>query len=112
MKPLSILFILSLLVMSFAVINTQLHVTVRDELGNLVEGATIQLYANEQDFTKEVNKVAEATTDKKGIARFKSLNATVCYVIVRKDDKDNAGAAEQTGKLDAGRINKVTIIIQ
>jgi hypothetical protein len=33
-------------------------------------------------------------------------------VIARKGDKDNSGGGEQTGKLEANRINKVTIIIE
>jgi hypothetical protein len=34
------------------------------------------------------------------------------FVIVRKDDKDNSGGGERTGKLEEKRINKVTIAIQ
>ena len=32
--------------------------------------------------------------------------------MAKKDDKDNAGGGEQTGKLEANRINKVTIVIK
>jgi hypothetical protein len=97
---------------AFQIIKTQLHITVRDELGNTVEEATVQLFENEDDYLKEENIVAEATTDKKGIARFKELKDIPYHVIVRKDDKDNSGGGEKTDKLDAKRINKVTIIIQ
>lgn len=97
---------------AFQIIKTQLHITVRDELGNTVEEATVQLFESEEDYLKEENVIAEGFTDKKGIVKFKDLQEMPYYVIVRKDDKDNSGGGEQTGKLDAKRINKVTIIIQ
>lgn len=97
---------------AFQIIKTQLHITVRDELGNLVEEATVQLFETEDDYLKEENVVAEGVTDKRGIVRFRELQEIPYYVIVRKDDKDNSGGGEQTGQLTGKRINKVTIIIQ
>jgi hypothetical protein len=105
---LSILLVLS----GFQIIKTSLHVTVRDETGNTVEGATIQLFETEEDYTAEKNVVAEGTTDKKGYLKLKDLKAIPYFIIVRKDDKDNSGGGEQVEKLDAKKINKVTIIIQ
>jgi len=106
--------ILSLLVLlsSFQLIKTTLHITVRDELGNIVEGATVQLFETEDDYLKEQNKVAETVTDKYGIGKLKDLKAIPYHVIVRKDDKDNSGGGEKTAPLEAKRINKVTIVIQ
>ncbi len=115
MNPLSkILTSLSLAILlsGFQLIKTQLSVTVRDELGNIVEGATVQLFETEQDYLKEENVVAEGTTDKNGNLKLKELKAIAYYVIVRKDDKDNSGGGERTAKLEAKRINKVTIVIQ
>jgi hypothetical protein len=97
---------------SFQIIKTTLTVTVRDELGNIVEGAKVQLFENEADYTAEKNVAAEGVTDKKGILKLKELKAIAYYVIVRKDDKDNSGGGEQVGKLEEKKINKVTIIIQ
>jgi hypothetical protein len=99
-------------VSAFQLIKTTLTVTVRDELGNIVEGAKVQLFENEADYTAEKNVVAEGVTDKKGILKLKELRAIAYYVIVRKDDKDNSGGGEQVGKLEEKKINKVTIIIQ
>ena len=99
-------------VSAFQIIKTTLTVTVRDELGNTVEGAKIQLFENEADYTAEKNVAAEGVTDKKGILKLKELKAIPYYVIVRKDDKDNSGGGEQVGKLEEKKINKVTIIIQ
>ncbi len=106
--------ILSLLIAltAFQIIKTSLNITVRDELGNIVEGATIQLFENEDDYLKEANVAAEGVSDKNGIVKLKELKAIAYYVIVRKDDKDNSGGGERTAVLEAKRINKVTIVIQ
>ena len=115
MTPLSKIFgivSLAILVSSFQLIKTTLHITVRDDLGNIVEGANVQLFEAEEDYLKEVNVAAEGTTDKNGIVKFKDLKAISYYVIVRKDDKDNSGGGERTAELEAKRINKVTIVIQ
>lgn len=101
-----------LLVMSFQIIKTTLSVTVRDELGNTVEGASVQLFETEEDYTKEENVAAQGVTNAKGVLKLKELKATSYFVIVRKEDKDNSGGGEQTGKLEENKINKVTIIIQ
>ena len=115
MKPITkVLFatIFMMALMSFQLIKTQLTITVRNELGNIEGGVKVQLFETEADYTAEKNVAAEGVTDKKGIIKFKELKATSYYVIARKDDKDNSGGGEQTGKLEANKINKVTIIIQ
>ena len=94
------------------IFKTSLTVTVRDELGNTVDGASLKLFVNEDDYKKETNVVAEATSDAKGIAKFKDLKPLAYFIIVRKGDKDNAGGGEQINKLDEGRINKTTVVIQ
>jgi hypothetical protein len=104
----SLLIILS----GFQIIKTTLNLTVRDEVGNTVEGATVQLFEKEEDYTAEKNVAVEGTTDAKGILKLKDLKAMSYFVIVRKDDKDNSGGGERTGKLEEKRINKVTIVIQ
>jgi hypothetical protein len=97
---------------AFQLIKTTLHVTVRDELGNTVKGASVQLFETEEDYNKEENVAAQGVTDEKGILKLKELKAASYYVIVRNDDKDNSGGAEKTPKLEEKKINKVTIIIQ
>src|SRR5687768_5871483 len=96
----------------FQIIKTTLNLTVRDEVGNTVEGATVQLFEKEEDYTAEKNVAVEGTTDAKGILKLQDLKAMSYFVIVRKDDKDNSGGGERTGKLEEKRINKVTIVIQ
>jgi hypothetical protein len=103
---------IAILLSGFQLIKTTLHITVRDDLGNIAEGATVQLFETEDDYNKEVNVVAEGTSDKYGIVKFKDLKAIAYFVIIRKDDKDNSGGGERTAVLEAKRINKVTIVIQ
>jgi uncharacterized protein (DUF2141 family) len=104
----SLLIVLS----GFQIIKTTLNLTVRDEVGNTVEGATVQLFEKEEDYISEKNVAVEGTTDAKGVLKLKDLKAMSYFVIVRKDDKDNSGGGERTGKLEEKRINKVTIVIQ
>lgn len=109
-----LLFLACLLVAGTAaqLIKTSLNVTVRDEVGNTVPGAKVTLFEKEEDYNKETNAVAEGVTDNKGYVKIKDLKSIEYFVIVRKDDKDNAGGGEKTGKLEAKKINKVTVIIQ
>ena len=97
---------------SFQIIKTQLHLTVRDNLGNLVENARVRLFETEDDYAKEENAVAEGYTDAKGIIKFKELKETAYFVLAEKDDMNNFGGGEKTGKLEGKRINKTTIVIQ
>ena len=106
------IFSLLILLSGFQLIKTTLHITVLDGLGNTTEGATVQLFETEEDYLKEENVVAEQTSDKNGIVKFKDIKAIAYYVIVRKDDMDNSGGGEKTAELDPKRINKVTIVIQ
>jgi Prealbumin-like fold domain len=106
---LSLVVVLSLGFTTF--LKTSLTITVRDETGNIVAGATIKLYAKKEDYEKEVNPIAEGTTDEKGVAKFKELTHLSIFMLVQKGDKDNTGGGEQT-KLEQGKINKVTVVIQ
>lgn len=101
-----------LLMSAFQLIKTSLNVTVRDEMGNTVEGATVQLFESREDWEAEKNVAATGVTDKKGYVRIKELKAISYFVLVKKDDKDNTGGGEQTSKLEEKKMNKVTIIIQ
>ncbi len=101
-----------MLTLQFQIIKTQMHVTIRNELGNTEEGVTVQLYETEEDYKGEKNIRAEAQTDDKGVAKFKDLKPISYFVLAMKGDKNNFGAGEQTGKLEEKRINKVTIVIE
>ena len=92
---------------------TSLKITVLNELGNPVEGASVQLYTSDEDYRAEKNPVSKAQlTDKKGKTTFKKLASIVYFVNVEKGDKNNDGAGVQTDTLKTGLLNKVTIIIE
>jgi hypothetical protein len=110
MKTLTILF--TLLLSSSQIVKTQLHITVRNELGNTEAGASVTLYTTETDYEKEQNPVQSGTTDEKGIVKFKELKAQEYFVLAKKGDINNFGGGEKTGQLVPNRINKVNIIIQ
>ena len=110
-KLLSIILVLIAVASFAALLKTSMNVTVRDETGNLVVGANIKLYANREDWEKEIGHFAEGVTDEKGIFKFKDISHASIFLLVRKGDKDNTGGGEQT-KLESGKINKVTVIIQ
>jgi len=116
MKKLLILPIILLLMTAVEsqaqIFNTSLTLTVRDDLGNTVEEATVQLFASEADYLAETNVVVEGVSDNKGVVKFKKLEAKSYYVLVRKGDMDNAGGGEQIGKLEEGKFNKTNLIIQ
>lgn len=107
------LFFLSFTSPIHQIFNTSLQITVRNELGNAVEGAEVILYKTEQDYENNTNPVIEPQhTNEKGVVSIKKLEATEYYVNVSKDDANNFGAGVQTGKLEPKKINKVTIIIE
>jgi len=108
MLALSILF----LSVSFQIIKTRLNVTIRNELGNTEQGVKVQLFEKEEDYNTETNVAAEGVTDAKGMVIFKELKAISYFIIARTEEKDNSGGGEQTGKLEANRVNKVTVVIQ
>jgi hypothetical protein len=115
----SIVFVFSLLALTYPsttgfaqIIKTSLTITVRDELGNIVPGVSVKLFEEEADYIAEKNITAEGTTDEKGIVKFKNLKAIPYFVLAKKEDKDNSGGGEQTGKLEEKKFNKVTIVIQ
>ncbi|MBN8575465.1 MAG: hypothetical protein KF775_02760 [Cyclobacteriaceae bacterium] len=117
MKPLFLTLFVAILVVAGTpahaqLLNTSLTITVRDETGNTVAGAEVKLFKSEQDYQKEQNVVAEGTSDAKGLVKLKKMEARSYYVIVRKDDKDNSGGGEIISKLEDGKFNKVTIVIQ
>ncbi len=93
-------------------LNTSLTITVRDELGNTVSGAQVMLFETEEDYTKEKSIAFTGVSDTKGVLKLKKLKSISYYVIVRKDDKDNAGGGERIGKLEEGKFNKATVVIQ
>ncbi|MFM7851312.1 MAG: carboxypeptidase-like regulatory domain-containing protein [Flammeovirgaceae bacterium] len=117
MKP---IHIVSLILFTFHVVaatptqifNTSLTITVRDEIGNTVQGASILLFETEENYKNEKNHIAEGTTNAQGVFKFKKLKPIPYFVLVKKNDKDNANGGEKISQLEEGKFNKVTIVIQ
>lgn len=109
----SILFLLcaARFMQPMQLLKTKLHVTVRNELGNLVEGAKVALYSNKTDYEASKNQIASKNTNEKGVAIFSDLEEKVYFVNVEKGAANNFDAATQTDTLKASRVSKVTIII-
>lgn len=117
MKYVILFFTASIVCFSFVnasaqLLNTSLTITVRDELGNTVSGAEVRLFETEEDYIKEKNVAFSGVSDNKGLVKLKKLKAISYWVIVSKDDKDNAGGGERIGALEEGKFNKATVIIQ
>ena len=117
MKHTILILLISFVGFSFAtpslqLLNTSLTITVRDELGNTVAGAQVMLFETEEDYNKEKNIAFTGVSDTKGVLKLKKLKSISYYVVVRKDDKDNAGGGERIGKLEEGKFNKATVVIQ
>ena len=94
-------------------LKTSLEITVRDRLGNTVEGVEVTLYKTHDDFQNEENPVTESqNTSKKGKVLFKELESIQYYISAVKGDDNNFGDGEMVDTLVDGRRNKVTLIIR
>jgi hypothetical protein len=93
------------------IFTTSLRVTVRDGLGNIVEGATVKAFEKKDDYMKEVNVIESGITDKEGVSHFKKLKPINYFILCRKGDKNNNGGGVET-KLVKDKLNEVTIVIQ
>lgn len=95
------------------IFKTSLEITVRDNLGNIVDGAEVQLFKNKEDYQAEANPIQGIKyTDAKGRAKFTELDTQEYYINVEKGDMNNYGAGIKTDQLEQKRNNKVTIIIE
>lgn len=92
---------------------TNLKITVRNELGNIEEGVSVQLFPTEEDYRNETNPVTEVQmTNDKGEVKFKDLEPKAYFVNAEKGDKNNYGAGVKTDELEEGKLNKITIVIE
>ncbi len=94
-------------------LSTKLRITILNELGNIEDSVAVTFYRNKTDYREEVNAVAPTQyTDKKGRTTFANLDAVEYYIHAIKGDKTNVGAGVVTDILQAGKMNKLTIIIE
>ena len=93
-------------------LSTKLQVVVRNDLGNLVEGATVKIFKTEADYESEKNASGQGQTDDKGKIVLSDLESVIYYIHVEKNDLSNIGRGVQTNKLKAKRKNIVNVIIE
>ena len=93
------------------ILKTKLKVTVLDNLGSKIEGATVKLFKNKENFDQLKGEDFSGVTNEKGIVFLSGLEGISYFINVEKGDKNNYGGAEQTPKLIEGKINKANIII-
>lgn len=95
------------------IFKTSLQITVRDNLGNIIEGAEVQLFNTKEDYQQEASSIQGIKyTDDKGRVKYSELESKEYYINVEKGDMNNYGAGIKTDALNEKRNNKVTIIIE
>jgi len=92
---------------------TSLELTLKDELGNVVSGASVKLYSSQTDWSNGTNQVgATQTSNASGIVTFSSLSNIKYYWFVEKDCKNNVnGGVTSASALTANVINPFNIIL-
>ena len=113
MKSIALILFVSMLssFTAYPPLPTNAKITIVDELGNMVEGATVTLYTSKEDYREEVNPVQTGLTSAKGIVTFKKLDPKVYFIHAYKGDKNNNFAGVETNALTEGKMNKITIVI-
>ena len=113
MKTLSLasLFLILVSFSIFTVKPAKVKIIVVDENSNLVEGANVSLYINQERYKTEKNASASGKTNSKGIIQFKNLEERIYYIHVRKGDLNNNGGSIQTDTLHASSKNRFQIMI-
>lgn len=92
---------------------TSLEITIRDRLGNTVEGVKVKIYKTYEDFQSDIDFIQEPMqTSAKGKVVFKDLETIPYYISAVKGDNNNYGDGEMVDTLIGNRKNKVTIIIR
>lgn len=92
---------------------TSLEITVKDNLGNAVSGASVKLYSSVTDWTNGTNQILTTlTTDAAGVVKFSPLSAIKYYWYVSSGCKNNSyGSNTTTNALTANTNNTVTTIV-
>jgi uncharacterized protein (DUF2141 family) len=107
----SVLILLLPVLLSAQFLPTSLRVIVLDDVGNVQKGATVTIYATEKDFQEGKNIVATGKTDDKGKLMFKNLSPKSYFIKAVLGKKDNTDGAYTTSILEAGKVNKINLII-
>jgi PKD repeat protein len=92
---------------------TALEITIKDNLGNAVSGATVKLYSSLTDWTNGTNQLLTTlTTNASGVVKFSPLSAIKYFWYVNSGCRNNfLGGSTTTNALTANITNTVTTII-
>lgn len=104
--------VISITLLSFQFIKTQLRITIYDDVGNSHENVEVSLYETAEDYNNDKVAFGPLKTNKRGKVVFHGVEEGPYYVEAKKGDLSNTFGGEQTSKLLKGKINKVVIIIE
>lgn len=92
---------------------TTLTITIGDDYGDAIEGATVTLYKNETDWTNGTHPVGETlTTDSTGKVKFTNLSSIVYYWYAEKGCKNNVnGLSKMLSPLKSHVNNNASTIL-
>ena len=92
---------------------TSLELTIKDDLGNIVTGASVELYSSETDWSNGTHQIGTTgTSDASGKVKFNNLSAIQYYWFVEKDCKNNVnGSITTVSVLTANMMNTVNVIL-
>ena len=91
---------------------TKIAITVLDRLGNVVDGADVNLYNSEENYRNSSSPVFQGKTDKKGRVKFKKAKTISYFIDARKGEANNDGQGAKSDELQAKKVNKINIIIE
>ena len=93
--------------------STSLRIKIHNELGNIEDSVEITLYKSKEDYRTEENPAFPTRyTDEKGRTTFKNIEPIIYYIHASKGKKDNVGKGVVSDTIKAGKLNKLTIIIE
>jgi PKD repeat protein len=91
---------------------TSLEITLKDDLANIVSGATVKLYPSQNDWLNSTNQVGTTlTSDASGKVKFSSLSASKYYWLAEKDCKNNVNGGTTTVSALTGNVNNTVEVI-
>lgn len=91
---------------------TSLEITLKDDLANIVSGATVKLYPSQNDWLNSTNQVGTTlTSDASGKVKFTSLSASKYYWLAEKDCKNNVNGGATTASALIGNANNTVEVI-
>lgn len=92
---------------------TSLEITVKNNLGSIVSGASAKLYASKTDWQNGTNQIGVTQiSDASGKVKFEDLSDIIYYWHIEKDCQNNInGAVTTTSKLTSNVNNTLDIIL-